>query len=495
VPTDEPPTPAPTLPPPAPTPEPPAPELETTTAKETTIAPAEKEEDTGEEEDDTGDEFDYDAPGTGECGEPGDDCRQSKCCKDSGMQCYMKSPKYATCHASCDPNEPDEEDGKKWSCKKLGERTPREHGNFDSCPVAGDNCADQQCCRDPGFKCYKKDKYFSSCKTTCEAGKEDSPGDGAWECQELGERTPWPPEMQRCQWPADNCIISKCCKMPETTCFKQDEYFASCKAFLDKEKWDADWDGEELGGVNTSIDNPVSAAAEGEAAGDSLYCIVVVTPGYTAEEDLVAQQEAAGVHVWACDGSDKLQGQMVGKGDWQSVQNTAVFVDIWNQVHDKGTYQSFDWTVKVDPDAVFFPDRLKGKIQAIQAPRDFPLYLKNCGFKLGFMGSLEIFSKAAIDLYSENQGDCLVNIGTDGGEDFYMKTCLDAIGAGHMEDTTLLRDRYDFESFPGDFNAAGLDDCSDGGAVAYHPHKTWDKWQECKSMSEGAGSSWQDGRL
>ncbi|CAK0875755.1 unnamed protein product, partial [Prorocentrum cordatum] len=111
----------------------------------------------------------------------------------------------------------------------------------------------------------------------------------------------------------------------------------------------------------------------------------------------------------------------------------------------------------------------------------------------GFMGSLEIFSRAAIDVYNQHQGDCLVNIGTDGGEDFYMKTCMDAIGVGHMEDLSLLRDRYDFVAFPGDFSPVALDDCSDGGSVAYHPHKTWDNWQECKSMSEAAEGSYDGG--
>lgn len=410
------------------------------------------------------------------------------------MQCYEKNSEFATCHLECDPVEPDD-DGDTWTCKELGPRTARPESNgTTSCAAAGNDCSISSCCEDPGFMCYTKNKYFSSCKTTCEKGERDTPKDDPWECEELGERAPWPPEMLLCQWPADNCIISKCCNMPETTCYKQDEYFASCK---DADSWDpegegplgnADWDGEELGGFNESIDEPVWAS-EGETAGSSLYCCVVVTPGYVAEEELVNQQEANGVGAFACDASAKLYGQAVEKGEWQSVQNTAVFMDIWNQVVSEGTYQSYDWTVKIDPDAVFFPQRLKWKIEALNAPKDFPLYLKNCGFKFGFMGSLEIFSRAAIDVYHENQGDCLVNIGTDGGEDFYMKTCMDAIGVGHMVDTSLLRDRYDFVMFPADFTPVGLDDCSNGGGVAYHPHKTWDNWQECKSMSEAAEAS------
>jgi len=39
--------------------------------------------------------------------------------------------------------------------------------------------------------------------------------------------------------------------------------------------------------------------------------------------------------------------------------NTLVFIKAWQLVKWDGRYQKHDWTVKVDPDAVFFPERLR----------------------------------------------------------------------------------------------------------------------------------------
>jgi len=91
-----------------------------------------------------------------------------------------------------------------------------------------------------------------------------------------------------------------------------------------------------------------------------------------------------------------------------------------------------------------------------------------------------------VDLYLEKLEECSKNIGHDGGEDFYLMTCLDAIGAGYMVDTTLLRDRYDFNAYPGALIVNSTADCGDGWAVAFHPHKNWEWWQKCWFKTQGA---------
>jgi len=46
-------------------------------------------------------------------------------------------------------------------------------------------------------------------------------------------------------------------------------------------------------------------------------------------------------------------------GRWGTALNTDIFVEVWNSVSLLGRYQFHDWTVKTDPDSVFFPERLR----------------------------------------------------------------------------------------------------------------------------------------
>ena len=45
-------------------------------------------------------------------------------------------------------------------------------------------------------------------------------------------------------------------------------------------------------------------------------------------------------------------------GRWYTAQNTPIFAAVWHAVVAKGDYLRHDWTVKADPDSVFFPSRL-----------------------------------------------------------------------------------------------------------------------------------------
>merc|ERR1712137_1197121 len=46
-------------------------------------------------------------------------------------------------------------------------------------------------------------------------------------------------------------------------------------------------------------------------------------------------------------------------GKWNTALNADVFTRAWQVVGMLGRWQYHDWTVKLDPDAVFFPDRLR----------------------------------------------------------------------------------------------------------------------------------------
>lgn len=112
----------------------------------------------------------------------------------------------------------------------------------------------------------------------------------------------------------------------------------------------------------------------------SLFCFSLMLPfGY--EPGLLRSQLQKGVGIFECDefvvfsnstvvlsewGTQRvltlpIPGDLSVKygGKWNTALNTDIFISVWNAVSLLGRYQYHDWSVKVDPDAVFFPDRLR----------------------------------------------------------------------------------------------------------------------------------------
>jgi len=112
----------------------------------------------------------------------------------------------------------------------------------------------------------------------------------------------------------------------------------------------------------------------------SMYCLSLMMPfGY--EPTLLAEQHKQGVGIFACDETAVFSNSTVllpektpspvevtlmpGSlavtygGRWGTAMNTGVFNRLWTKVVEIGDYRRYDWTVKVDPDAVFFPARLR----------------------------------------------------------------------------------------------------------------------------------------
>jgi len=256
-------------------------------------------------------------------------------------------------------------------------------------------------------------------------------------------------------------------------CFQKDSYFGGCKF-----KPVDDWDNTQLGEFRGwgQITNPGQPAQ-----GSRLLCIVVQSPNNRVKEDLlIAKASEMGIGIFGCDEHSIYQGAVAAKTAWKSISNTDIFINVWNQVKAEGKYLSTDFTLKADPDCVFFASRIKMHLEKLQVPKDEPVYLKNCDFKFRFQGSLEIFSTQAMEQYYKYGDECAAKIGHLGGEDFYIMTCMDAIGVGAMEDDTILYDKY----------ATGehliLDDvshCASGWTAAFHPFRTVDVWQDCANAA------------
>merc|ERR1712192_94113 len=117
-----------------------------------------------------------------------------------------------------------------------------------------------------------------------------------------------------------------------------------------------------------------------------------------------------------------------------------------------------DWVVKVDPDTVFFVDRLKAHIHSWSG--DELWWLKNVphDYKYPMIGALEVFSRSALDAYSESGPTECDPWARGSAEDSWICDCLARFGAHPRVDDNALQ------------HMAG-DQCWNDNITAFHPHK------------------------
>lgn len=269
-----------------------------------------------------------------------------------------------------------------------------------------------------------------------------------------------------------------------------------------------------------------SASAQGFP---SLYCVALIMP-FGEEVSLIQVQLQQRLSLFICNeyglfsntsvylGTDSGQGgQQVWTapiggtlnvphgGRWGTALNTDVFIRFWQAVSLAGRWRNQQWTVKVDADAVFLPDRLRDLLRPIQQPDVTPVYLNNC--KWGMHGPIEVISQAGFNTYSSNIQSCeqirqdamtwqpvhwnekmLRWTGTDKdhsfGEDQYLRRCFKRLNVAKIDEFRLL-----------DELACGgnprVDGCI-GNFVSYHPMKTVDQYQQCLAfIASGGTMTWQ----
>lgn len=176
----------------------------------------------------------------------------------------------------------------------------------------------------------------------------------------------------------------------------------------------------------------------------TLYCFSLMMPhGY--ETDLLTWQRSANTSIFGCDehavysnrsflvapgvmtnGINSSLECKVG-GEWGTALNLDIFMAVWRHVIFDGRFQHYDWTVKVDPDAVFLPERLRRMLpHHIEVPEG--VYLNNC--KFGMHGPIEVFSRNAVNSWAAGSDKCVRHFsklckGTCGwGEDMFIDQCL-----------------------------------------------------------------------
>jgi hypothetical protein len=173
----------------------------------------------------------------------------------------------------------------------------------------------------------------------------------------------------------------------------------------------------------------------------TLFGWALMMPFLDNERRLLKLQYEKGWSIFGCDDhavyssevikiSSGLQTHLVNHdlkceigGEYHLCLNTEIFIAVWKTVLESGRPRNADWTVKVDPDSVFLPDRLRTILSKHPDPPQ-GVYLNNC--KFGLHGPVEVFSRNAMQTYLARNNDC-INGKLDWkywGEDMYMDQCL-----------------------------------------------------------------------
>merc|ERR1712045_699550 len=148
-----------------------------------------------------------------------------------------------------------------------------------------------------------------------------------------------PREREYCSNQKENCMATKCCDIAGYYCYEKNDTFAQCAKTCSPSA--------------NNLCRPASETLQLEpdypTPKRSLFCFSVYTENTgttkkSTELDLLTEQFA----------------KRKETGAWV---NTGMFIQVWKAIADTGVHAGMDWVVKVDPDAVFVPERLRDRIQ------------------------------------------------------------------------------------------------------------------------------------
>merc|ERR1719367_2014810 len=84
-----------------------------------------------------------------------------------------------------------------------------------------------------------------------------------------------------------------------------------------------------------------------------------------------------------------------------------MFYQVWVKIREVGKWQTADYTVKIDADAVFVPQRLRTWLSSKPGESPHGLYYENCpDVQYGFFGHLEIITHTAVEVLTTYLEEC-----------------------------------------------------------------------------------------
>eukprot|EP00930_Biecheleria_cincta_P001055 TRINITY_DN102220_c0_g1_i1.p1 TRINITY_DN102220_c0_g1~~TRINITY_DN102220_c0_g1_i1.p1 ORF type:complete len:765 (+),score=95.18 TRINITY_DN102220_c0_g1_i1:119-2413(+) len=234
----------------------------------------------------------------------------------------------------------------------------------------------------------------------------------------------------------------------------------------------------------------------------TFLCWTLVQPG-GAEPGLVDFQRQRGLGVFACDDwiviSNESARSVLGGQAWNTkittingsikmprsfasvggslvtvLASAKVFVKAWQAVFNDGRYRRYDWTLKVDPDLVIVPERLRTVLES-----HCPAIDGGCGKKIlrnfggDLRGPVEALSRDAVERLAGGIAECAASLDMSSETEFDLLTdCTGTLGIESDSDTTLLSDNHIGEPRPCDTVHA-----------TFHPFKDAANYDNCCKQS------------
>lgn len=311
-------------------------------------------------------------------------------------------------------------------------------------------------------------------------------------------------ERDHCSGPKDNCLTTGCCKTSGNHCMKSAPGLGKCQKYCPKNK------------LCTVVSETVTFDVKEHK---TMFCFSIYTQNtgstkQSHEKELLEQQYAKKVSIFDCDAHAVYADVAVSLGaglttiklddvenDFHFAKrktngawvNTGMFTQAWKAIGRAGTYSSYDWTVKVDADAVFFPKKLISRIHMLPVPPS-GAFLQNCeAVDYGFFGNLEVFSKTAFSILIANVDTCKKSTVSDWkvgikkgkygpmGEDLFAEMCLRKNGVTELEAFDISKDGACEAKRPADQkkNKKWHADCASTSTPAIHPFKKPQEYFKC----------------
>lgn len=166
-----------------------------------------------------------------------------------------------------------------------------------------------------------------------------------------------------------------------------------------------------------------------------------------------------------------------------SWKNANTFKVAWKTLTDSGAMWKHDWIVKIDPDTVFFADRLRYHVVNKTMPPEGPgrFFFLNCLFGDGRLyGAIEVFSVRAILDFKANGSKCDDLDAAVMGEDLFMEQCMRILQGSDsaVKDFKLVGDAH--------CTKAG---CEDSWRVGFHPFPRVEDYWNCANTAVEAAAA------
>jgi len=162
-----------------------------------------------------------------------------------------------------------------------------------------------------------------------------------------------------------------------------------------------------------------------------------------------------------------FQSAPVGVSKDHTAANTQLFMNMWEAVRWDLQYQCCDWVVKVDPDAVIIPARMR---IALSKKMSWLNYIATC--KGTLYGAVEAIQTKSLQRYYDNEAKCRNMPWQAWGEDVWISRCLLSLGVYSAFDAGFVAD-----------NLCTGANCGNGFSSAFHPFKNVGTWMGCYNQA------------